>query len=401
MMKQLLILLFSCCTLFSSKAQNDSIRILVFPFEVSGEVKDKSLATKIPSKLQEELAQDFLFIDKDNVSRFKVEIDDWLYENEPEIKKEDLDVMEVLKLRAPNFYITGTVYQDQITVKLYPNPGNVVILPINKKWNLPESGFPYKPVEEIADLIWKHLKGGYNEEKYRAKLLIRSKYPTALVRIDGNPLEGANNIKEIDVKRASTIKISVGEEERKIELDDYTINQVRIKQKDGKYQIKRPMLSGQFLSALNQSGQDLSLSHDFTLRFLLRKGFSIGALAQYYQLNYRYDYPTLEGLGPIQLEWQSNVFNFALNTTYERYLSPVHLIWQTDAYLIFFPELGGGIRTGVSYEKLPFLQAKLGYQWFNANVEQAKFNPFGNATFEQVEREFGGWYFGLGLQFFL
>ncbi|MEM8526132.1 MAG: hypothetical protein AAGG68_15945 [Bacteroidota bacterium] len=397
-MKQLFSLFLFCCILHPAQAQedNDSIRILLFPFEVSGEVLDQSLSIKVPDKLQETLVQDFLFINTDDVTRLRIK--GWLYRNEPDIKKSDL---EILRLRAPNYYIKGTIYSDQITVKVFRYPENIQVLVETRKWKLPERSFPFKPVESIADAIWSKLQDSYGAAEADSKLIIQSKNNGELVQLNGKTLGSMEDQQTLPVNRARSVRIAVGKDHEIIKLDDNFINRVKIKRKGESHKIVRSASSLQLSSGISRFEEDFAYSTDLALKFLLRKGFSLGVQAQYFWLYHRYDYSTLEGIPPNRLRQESQVLNFAVLGSYDRYLSSVKLIWHTDAYAILFPEFGGGIRSGIAHESFPQLQLRLGYQWFPATVEQAVFNPFGNASFEKNKVDFGGLYIGISLQEYL
>ncbi|MEM0993211.1 MAG: hypothetical protein AAGI49_09250 [Bacteroidota bacterium] len=396
-MKQTILLSLLCLLYFNTTAQNENIRILVFPFEVSDEVLDTTLAVKVPDKLQEALERDFLFVNTDDGTRYIIQ--DWVYDNEPEIAKDDLAMLEVLKLRAPNYYITGKIYEDQLTVKVQTYPENELAGTFSEKWNLSKTGLAYETVETIADRVWGKLENTYGASEFSARLILKSKAPEAIISLNRDELGKIGKKEKLPIRSKRPVRIKVGVQSEVFQLDDYAINQIRIKpDADGGYKINRIAFAAQLTGGLNNLDTDISYSTDAALRFLFRKGFSLGLQIQYYYLLHRYEYPTLEGLAPKTLEQKDYLLNFGILGMYERYLSPARIIWNAEAYTILFPEFGGGIRLGIAHESLPFLQVKVGYQWFEATTDQAIFNPFGDADFEPTTNTFKGVFVGLGLQ---
>lgn len=383
---------------FSSTAQsNDSIRIEIGILEVADDVYDDKIGLKIADELRSHLNKDFLMLTTKDVKRMKMR--SWITKNEEEVEKKDI---KIEKLRVPNYSIEGTIYSDRITISLFNAPAdNKELYTTTKKWKLTKNGrFPRKKIEQITEDLRRFLNTDVGNLEPRAKLELKSEDPKIAVYLNKDELGTLPTTRMIPINGARYVRIIAKNENELVKLEDRFINRIKIKKNSGNYKIKRSVLSAQFSTGINNFEDNISTSADFAIKLLLFKGLHIGVQTQYHYLNYQYDYPTLEELNS-NISENSHLMNFALLANYERYISSMNLIWHTDAYFIALPIVGGGIRTGFSYEKRPELQLKFGYQWFQADVDQAVFNTFGNAKMTSVRRNFEGLYLGLSWQQYL
>ncbi|MEM9884876.1 MAG: hypothetical protein AAF849_03220 [Bacteroidota bacterium] len=388
--------------------ENDSIRIIVDPLIVKYKEAPSTLGEEIAIRLAAEI--------QNNGNLVVLEKNDTKYRKFMAIIRKDLpisnpsDIPDSNAVRLPNYYVYGEVLPNTLSVNVMEGQSKI------KKYSAYVDWATYtsisdkkasKAIKELATLIISGLVDLNDIYEARTLLIISTNDSEVQLRIDKKAVDLAS-AESIKVRRgrkgvevgASSSDLPLVTED--IKLEDLFINRAKVKRKSDRYKIYRLRTAVQAAFGSTLFSNTPAPSLDLDLRYLIGSSISAGLHFEWHNIKYEYPFDTFRGISPINQSERFDLVAMGLVLNYEQYQSPINLIWNAELNLNAYPNQGVGCKLGAALEKFPALQLKVGYRiLMNAEVEQAVFNPFGNATYERVEETFGGFYIGLNCNIWL